>query len=97
MKYLPKNAGQSAAEIAQWWNSEIYCNNEVASYDEEDSPEYIDVKIVGTKIPAKLAQEFVDKEYDLREDYVDMAEEDLVDARMELIFKMIKKYTKANR
>jgi len=96
MKYLPKNAGMSAREIARWWNEEIACNNEIADdiEGEEDAPKRIDVKIVASKIPAKLAQEFVDKEYDLREEYIDMAEEDLVDARMELIFKLVKKYTK---
>ena len=97
MKYLPKNAGQTKAEIARWWNDEIACNNEPADCGYEDAPKRIDVKIVASKIPAKLAQEFVDKEYDLRCLYVDEDEENLVDARMELIFKLVKKYVRANR
>ena len=97
MKYLPKNAGMTTKEIAQWWNEEITINNEVADYGEEDAPKRIDVKVVASKIPTKLAQEFVDKEYDLRCDYVDEDEENLVDARMELIFKLVKKYARANR
>ena len=96
-KYVPKNAGMATKEIAQWWNEEITLNNEIADYGEEDAPKRINVKVVASKIPVKLAQEFVDKEYDLREDYIDMAEEDLVDARTELVFKLVKKYIRANR
>ena len=53
-----------------------------------------EVNVKPSQITDKLAQQFVNEEYDLRDDYIDEDEEDLVEARYDLCKKFYKKLAK---
>jgi len=77
MRYFPKNAGMTIEDIAEIINLEAEMHG-------------IDFNTRPGNIPSDMIQPFVDDLYDLREDYVDEAEEDFVDARSEMIKEVIK-------
>jgi len=95
--FIPNKAGMTKRKIAEWWNEEIADNNYNAAHDDPDNSEFahIDVKVRATELSDALAQEFVNKEYNLIGDLVDADEEDFVVARSDLILACIKKYVKA--
>ncbi len=102
MKFVPKNAGMTKKDVVQWMNDEIEmltnevecCIDEEADYRPENAWA-VGITVKSNKLSNKLAQEFVDFEYQCMTDAADMCEEEMVEMRTEGIFKIIKKYAKA--
>ena len=76
MKFIPENAGMSIEDIAEFLN---------------EAAEQHDAFVEAHQIPAAIAQEFVNREYDLREEMIDEDEEDFVEARNQLCDEMFRK------
>jgi len=75
-KFVPAGAGMTAKAIADWFNDEC------EMYD-------VETKFKASDITARIGQSFVNEEEMLRDDYIDSSEENMVDARSDLIMEHI--------
>lgn len=92
IKFIPKNAGMTKQQIWEFFY-EKRASGRVFCYGDGSLTRKPAFTV--DQMSDKLCQEFVDKEYDLREEMVDEDEEDLVAARDVIVGEYFHKFKRA--